>query len=87
MPGDPKQCREHAAGCRKLAANAEGELRERLLTLAETFERLAAEHESAQAIGQAHRLQEVGVASVGALLLSLSVARWAHGRSSLWTMN
>ena len=50
MPGDPRQCRDDAAGCRKLAANAEGELRERLLALAETFERVAAEHESAQVL-------------------------------------
>ena len=50
MPGDPKECRDHASGCRKLAANAEGVVRERLLTLAETWERLAAEHESAQAL-------------------------------------
>jgi hypothetical protein len=49
MPGDPKECRQHAANCRRLADEAGTVLtRETFLNLADTWERLAAELESAQ---------------------------------------
>jgi hypothetical protein len=49
MPDDPVECRVHAANCRQLAAEARGsEARQTFLSLAETWDRLAAELESAQ---------------------------------------
>ena len=49
MAGDPNQCREYAARCRERAANTlDTSAREVFLGLAETWERLAAEHESGQ---------------------------------------
>jgi hypothetical protein len=49
MPGDPKECREHASNCRILAAQATTpSTRATFLNLAEAWERLAAELESAQ---------------------------------------
>ena len=48
MPGDPKECRQHAENCRRLAAEActvSG--RNTLLTFAESWERRAAELEKA----------------------------------------
>jgi hypothetical protein len=49
MPGDPNQCREHAAHCRQFAANAPNELvAENFSNLALTWERLAAELESTE---------------------------------------
>ena len=54
MPGNPRECREHAANCRKLAQSASGETaREKFLALASTWERLASELESAQMFLQA----------------------------------
>lgn len=51
MACDPKECRKHAARCRQLAANAPNDLMaENFFNLALTWERLAAEHESAQAL-------------------------------------
>jgi hypothetical protein len=50
MPGDPNQCREYAARFSELAANSPNpSATETYLSLAETWERLAAEHESGQA--------------------------------------
>ena len=49
MPGDPKECREHAANCYVLAAQATSPSGKKAFTdLAEHWERLAAELESAQ---------------------------------------
>jgi hypothetical protein len=49
MPGDPKECREHAANCYVLAAQATSPSAKKIFTdLAEHWERLAAELESAQ---------------------------------------
>jgi hypothetical protein len=51
MPGDPNQCREHAAHCRQLAANAPNELvAENFSNLALTWERLAAELQSTETL-------------------------------------
>jgi alpha-ketoglutarate-dependent taurine dioxygenase len=50
MPGDPKECREHAACCRLRAADAPNEsMANTYLKLARTWEQLAAELESAAA--------------------------------------
>jgi hypothetical protein len=49
MPGDPNQCRLHAANCRELAARATSDAaREAFLKLAETWEQLAGELDGAQ---------------------------------------
>jgi hypothetical protein len=49
MPGDPKECREHAACCRNLAASASNAVaRESFTNLADSWERLARELECAQ---------------------------------------
>jgi hypothetical protein len=49
VPGDPKECKMHAANCRTLAAQATSPAaKETFTNLAETWERLAAELESAQ---------------------------------------
>lgn len=49
MPGNPKECRVHARSCRRLAMTASNaEVAERFLYLAETWESLAAEFDSAQ---------------------------------------
>jgi hypothetical protein len=49
MPGDPKECRQHAANCRCLAETASTvAARQSLLNLADTWERLASELESAR---------------------------------------
>ena len=54
MPGNPRECREHAANCKQLAQSASGEAaREKFLALATTWERLASELESAQMFLQA----------------------------------
>jgi len=50
MPGNPKECRQHAAKCRELASAAPNqEAREAFIDLAETWEGLAAELEGALA--------------------------------------
>jgi hypothetical protein len=50
MPGDPKECREQAAKCKLLAEAATlPEMKDHFITLAAQWERLAAEHESAEA--------------------------------------
>jgi hypothetical protein len=49
MPGDPNECREHAAHCRELAARADTPpARATFLELAKHWERLATELDSAQ---------------------------------------
>jgi hypothetical protein len=49
VPGNPKECRMHAANCRTLAAQATSPSAKKTFTnLAETWDRLAAELESAQ---------------------------------------
>ncbi len=54
MPGNPRECREHAANCRQLAQSASGETaREKFLALAATWEGLASELESALVLLQA----------------------------------
>jgi|RhiMetStandDraft_4_1073278.scaffolds.fasta_scaffold191850_2 hypothetical protein len=51
MPGNPEQCRLNAARCLKLAKRARrAEMRESLTALADTWTRLAAEHESDEAL-------------------------------------
>jgi hypothetical protein len=51
MPGNPEQCRLNAALCLKLAKRARRpEMRETFTALADTWKRLAAEHESDEAL-------------------------------------
>jgi hypothetical protein len=51
MPGNPEQCRLNAARCLKLAKRARRpEMRDTLTALADTWTRLAAEHESDEAL-------------------------------------
>jgi len=51
MPGDPKECREHALRCIALAAKTERqELKGTLLDLAKRWTRLAVELEAAYAL-------------------------------------
>ena len=50
MPGDPKECRQHALNCVRLAQTATTpQSRERFANLAQTWVRLAEELEHAQA--------------------------------------
>jgi hypothetical protein len=50
MPGNPKECRDNADCCRRLAGTATGvTARQTFLNLADTWERLASELENAQA--------------------------------------
>ena len=54
MPGDPKECRENAVCCREMAACADSAVeRETFANLADTWERLAIELETAQSFVQA----------------------------------
>jgi hypothetical protein len=47
MPGDPKECRQHAENCRRLATESTTVAgRNNFLNLADTWERLAADLES-----------------------------------------
>ena len=51
MPGNPEQCRLNAARCLKLAKRARRpEMRETFTALADMWTRLAAEHESDEAL-------------------------------------
>ena len=51
MPGNAEQCRLNAARCLKLAKRARRpEMRETFTALADTWTRLAAEHESDEAL-------------------------------------
>jgi hypothetical protein len=50
MPGDPKECREHAKTCLKLADGAtRADAREAFADLARTWLQLACDHESSAA--------------------------------------
>jgi hypothetical protein len=50
MPGDPKECRQHALNCMLLAKEARSEdEKNRLLHLAQTWTKLAIELEQAEA--------------------------------------
>ena len=50
MPGDPKECRQHARRCAELASVATTpEAREQFLSLQQSWMRLAADLENAQA--------------------------------------
>jgi hypothetical protein len=50
MPGDPLECRQHARRCAELAEQARTpDMRQTFLQLSDTWIRLAAELESAQA--------------------------------------
>jgi hypothetical protein len=54
MPGDPQECRKHAANCKHLAEQATSpEAREHFSNLAAQWERLASELESAKAFLEA----------------------------------
>jgi len=51
MPGDPKECRQHARRCAELASTATTpEARAQFLSLQQSWIRLAAELDSAQAL-------------------------------------
>ena len=59
MPGDPKECRQHARRCAELASVATTpEAREQFLSLQMSWIRLAADLENAQAFIAA--LDEIG---------------------------
>ena len=56
MPGDPKECREHARNCMQLAeASANAEITRTFVDLAHSWTRLALDLESAQALLVARR--------------------------------
>jgi hypothetical protein len=51
MPGDPKECREHAKNCMRLASEANTErARDTFTDLARTWTRLATDLENAEAL-------------------------------------
>jgi hypothetical protein len=51
MPGDPKECREHAKNCLRLAAEAPNEVgKRRFEELARTWLRLASDLEAAKVL-------------------------------------
>ena len=51
MPGDPKECREHARRCAELASSATTpDAREQFLSLEQSWMRLAADLENAQMV-------------------------------------
>jgi hypothetical protein len=51
MPGDPKECREHAKNCFRLAAEAPNEVgKRRFEELARTWLRLASDLEAAKVL-------------------------------------
>jgi len=62
MPGDPKQCREHAARCAEMAAAARTpKLKATFLELSKNWERLAIQLENAFALldeSEAHQLRK-----------------------------
>ena len=56
MPGDPRECRQYAARCAELAAEAKtAELKLHFLTLSRTWEQIARETERAQLMLQEQR--------------------------------
>jgi hypothetical protein len=49
MPGDPKECKQHAENCRRIAAEARTVSdRSHFLALADTWDRLAVELETSE---------------------------------------
>ena len=61
MPGDPKECRQHAMNCKFLAKAATDALsRQTFLDLAKSWSRLAAELEDAAAFLTALKNLELG---------------------------
>jgi hypothetical protein len=75
MPGNPEQCRLNAARCLKLAKRARPEMRESLTALADTWTRLAAEHESDEALLRA--ISELQFSKpYEALPLALNLRSW-----------
>ncbi len=59
MPGDPKECREHAKNCLKLAAEATNEAAKlRFEQLAQTWMRLATDLEAAMTLLEEWGLQK-----------------------------
>lgn len=61
MPGDPQDCLEHAANCRRLAEGAESpEAKEHFLSLALQWERLAAELEATKSLAETILAFELG---------------------------
>jgi hypothetical protein len=76
MPGNPEQCRLNAARCLKLAKRARRpEMRETFTALADTWTRLAAEHESDEALLRAISELEFGK-PYEALPLALKLRSW-----------
>jgi hypothetical protein len=64
MPGDPNECRQHAANCRRLAQAATAKTaRDTFLNLAATWEALATELESAERFIEA--MERIGPPSSG----------------------
>jgi hypothetical protein len=56
MPGDPKECLQHAVQCQRLADEARSvKARETFLDLAKTWNKLAWELERSQALIDAYR--------------------------------
>jgi hypothetical protein len=76
MPGNPEQCRLNAARCLKLAKRARRpEMRETFTALADTWTRLAAEHESDEALLRA--ISELQLSEpYEALPLALKLRSW-----------
>ena len=61
MPGDPKQCRRYAARCLALAQRTRNpDTRQNFALMAETWEKLAAEIESDQALFAVLHEMELG---------------------------
>jgi hypothetical protein len=68
MPGNPKECREHAANCRSLAEQTSNpSAKEAFTSLANHWERLASELESAEAFLLAMAATEPKKASTSGL--------------------
>ena len=62
MPGDPKECREYARNCQRLAATAPtDEVRESFASMAQTWLRLANELEATHALLKAYARPELDV--------------------------
>ena len=77
MPGDPRECREHARHCAEIAASASTPLvRENFLALAETWSRLARDLETSKAL-----LESWGDA--GPMVRSSERQRVAQGRFAI----
>jgi len=54
MPGDPRECRQHAARCAELAAEAKSDgLKQHFINLSRTWEKLAKDLERIPALASA----------------------------------